>query len=85
MIIFQIAHVKKITFTSTDNKNIHFEYDKETNTGYIYLNASTVFFSKYPNGLAIRNELLSMFPRVKRFSQRTIKLPLPDNFNTNIN
>lgn len=76
---------KKITFTSTDNKNIHFEYDKETNTGYIYLNASTVFFSKYPNGLAIRNELLSMFPRVKRFSQRTIKLPLPDNFNTNIN
>lgn len=76
-------HNNKKTFTATNSKfpNIHYEFNTDLQKSFVYLNISKNAFTSYKKGLAMRTELLNIYPRQKRFAQSTICLPLNNETN----
>lgn len=67
---------KFVTYTNSDNKDIHVGINTQTNEMFIYLNRSKRLFAKYHNGLAIREELFAIAEQKKKFTQDVFELPL---------
>lgn len=70
---------KRFTATNQAFPDIHYEFDADIQKSFVYLNISKTAFAKYANGLALRERLLEIYPRQKRFSQSTICLPITIN------
>ena len=66
----------EVMYTNQQYPNIHFSINKKTGKKFIYLSSAKSTFTKYKNGLAIREMLLNISQRVKKFTQYVFELPL---------
>jgi len=68
--------VDVVKYTNKNNNGIHYIIDKKNHKAWLCLNQAKNFFFKYPKLIAIREDLMHLYPSEKKFHQLVIMIPM---------